>query len=382
MTNERKIVFIACFVLIGLLGTTSLSWKSWGQEPSIPIVSTRGHFDLDTAKLTNNHNATDYNPPNMLKCSPEIAIFIHGWNSDESKAAEQSNRTLMSLKANGYNKSLIEFSWDSNTTSPNDINWSAWINAKSIAKENGPKLAHFIIDYLDNCNKEHEKSDIRLISHSLGARVILSALENLHKNDTWNKNNYAITSVHLMAPAVDNEEVSKNINDTTKNDLTNTQTIKNTSYGEAIEKEVKYFYNLYNPADNHLKPGPYQIYPSYESGDFALGQSGYQTLPYSISPSLPQNYAEINVKNEILPICDADGNKRPDSAFSEGSVIATGDNHHGYMGYRNSTDKSKLIDDGAINIVIDNWKHIPPQIDQNAEETTICNLNRDTTAIS
>jgi hypothetical protein len=33
-------------------------------------------------------------------------------------------------------------------------------------------------------------------------------------------------------------------------------------------------------------------------------------MPYSIAPSLPQNYVEITVKNEILPICDAEGDKK------------------------------------------------------------------------
>ncbi len=31
----------------------------------------------------------------------------------------------------------------------------------------------------------------------------------------------------------------------------------------------------------------------------------------------------------------------------------------------------------ASNIMVDNWKHILPKLDQNAEENTICNLNED-----
>jgi hypothetical protein len=47
---------------------------------------------------------------------------------------------------------------------------------------------------------------------------------------------------------------------------------------------------LYSTKDNYLEPKLFmQIYPSYEFGDWALGQSGYQTLPYPISFSLPEN---------------------------------------------------------------------------------------------
>ena len=81
------------------------------------------------------------------------------------------------------------------------------------SKDNGPKLAQFILDYMDNCKNENKESKFRLISHSLGARVILSSLESLHKNTIWNNNNYKITSVHLLGAAVDNEEISKNIQD-------------------------------------------------------------------------------------------------------------------------------------------------------------------------
>jgi hypothetical protein len=59
----------------------------------------------------------------------------------------------------------------------------------------------------------------------------------------------------------------------------------------------------------------------------------------------------------------------------QNNIISTGDNYHGYIGYRNATYISKLVDDATMNTVIDNWNHTAPQIDQNAEETTVCNLD-------
>jgi hypothetical protein len=347
---------------------------SWGQSQSVPVISTRDHFNLTSGKLNDNHNSTDYDfdRKNSSMCyNSTIAIFVHGWNADEFVAAEIFDRVRMSIVANGDNTTVLGFSWDSNTSSP-DLNFTAWNNAKIIARDNGPKLAHFVIDYLDNCKIGDETKDIKFISHSLGARILLSSLEYLNSNDTWINKNYKIASVHLMGAAIDNEEISKNINDITS-DVTNIGTVKTIAYGQAIENQVINFYNLYNSADNHLEPRIYmQIYPFYENGDLALGQSGHQISPYPMTLSLPHNYAEIDVKNEILPICDADGNKVIDSPFIEGGIISTGDNHHGYMGYRNSADNSKLINDGAINIVIDNWSNIFPTIDQNAKMSAVC----------
>jgi len=362
------------FILVTSIIVSYTSSLAWGQLNSYPLISTRGHYDLNTGQLVQGHDSTDYDATDIPNCPPEIALFIHGWGLDESMAKERYERTLMSLQANNYSIPLISFSWDSNTTSSlSDFGLSGWNHAKSIANDNGPKLAQFIIDYADKCNHENKESKIRLISHSLGARVILSGLESLHKNDIWNNNNYTLTSVHLLGAAVDNEEVSKNISDITV-DWTNLWTGKTIAYGNAIEQGVTDFYNLYSPNDNYLEPKAFmQIYPSYEYGDWALGQNGYQILPYPITSSLPQNYKELDVENEIAPICDADGDQKVDFTFSKGDIISRGDNHLGYIGFRNATDNTKLIDDGAINIVVDNWKNVKPVFSQYLTLTARCN---------
>ena len=57
----------------------------------------------------------------------------------------------MSLENNSYSSPLIGLSW------PSDTLWPA---AKLIAKENGPKLANFIIDYVDTCKHQQKKNSI------------------------------------------------------------------------------------------------------------------------------------------------------------------------------------------------------------------------------
>lgn len=83
--------------------------------------------------------------------------------------------------------------------------------------------------------------------------------------------------------------------------------------------------------------------------------------------SFPPNYDEKNVKNFIptrfdVDVEDANGDKECDIltpiGFGNPSCILMsfkGDNHMGYMGYRNPIDK-KIIDPGAIVVVVDDWR--------------------------
>jgi pimeloyl-ACP methyl ester carboxylesterase len=369
-SNNQLLLIITMVVsfYIGLLSSTT-----WAQDQNIPIISTRGHFDLDTGMLNTSHSTTNFTRLNVSECYPQLIVFVHGYGSNDSYAREKFERTLLSLQSNGFNNTLVGFSWDSNSsTIEQDLNWMGWNNAKKIASENGPKLANYIIENLEQCKLETNSTEIRLIGHSLGARVILSALESLHDNERWTIDNNNITSVHLLGAAVDNEEVTKNLYDILS-DPTNIGTIKSKAFGNPMEYEVTDFYNLYSSNDNYLEPKTYmQIYPSYESGDLALGQSGFQQYPYSILTSLPNNYHEINVRNEILPICDADRDGILDSLVSKGELMSPGDNHNGYMGYMDASNKTKLMDDGVMNIVVDNWNHIPSTLNRTIDETIVC----------
>src|SRR6476659_4962614 len=81
-------------------------------------------------------------------CPPEVVIFVHGWGYDEYKAKERLDRVKLSLEFNKYNTSLVGLSWNPN------FNWTI---AKNEAKDNGPKLAEFIVGLKDAC----KNTDIR-----------------------------------------------------------------------------------------------------------------------------------------------------------------------------------------------------------------------------
>jgi Alpha/beta hydrolase of unknown function (DUF900) len=301
------------------------------------VVSTRGHFDyLTTGELTSGHDRTDYEYYNNdsssgieseIICPPqkEIAIYIHGIWTNEATANEQFDRTAKSLAANNYSIPLIGFSWDSNTP----FNKNGWEIAKNIAKDNGLKLAQFIFDLKNKC----KDTDIRLIAHSLGAAVVNSTLITISNNRTLNNNvnnsngNFNIKSVHLLGAAMDRNVAASN-----------------TTFGKAIEDIVDNFYNLRNPEDNMLE----YVYRYVENHD-AIGLLGIQhSLP------LPSGYSERQVDSEILPIPDADANAKFDCFDS--FVLLPGDNHCGYIGFRNLHPFGNMLrDDGAIDMVVRNW---------------------------
>ena len=378
MNNECGFVLSLGLILLLLIGVsynTSIATSSTGETNKIPLyyTSTRDlhnpTYVVETGPGYGNDTYRNFSELTEKPCQNEtVVIFVHGWEESEDNVKERLNRVKLSLENNSFIHPLIGFSWPSDTL---------WVSAKSIAAENGPKLAKLISDVKNEC----PGTDIRLLAHSLGARVVLSSLDSLHNNQTWNNNNFTIRSVDLLGAAIDDEEVSTNPIDILI-DLTNVGTPKS-GYGQAIEAVVTNFTNSFSSKDNMLEPNPekpyypFQVYPSFET-DLALGQSGYQKVPYDINTaeSLPDIYIENNVKDELVANCDADGDRKIDLPFSKGQSITAGDNHRGYLGYRNVTEKSEITDDGAINLIVENWNNETTNTSPNLESSSICHDNQ------
>jgi esterase/lipase superfamily enzyme len=253
-----------------------------------------------------------------LRSWGEIAIYTHGWNKDENDATEEFNRVRASLNHNNYIIPLIGLSWNSKVDYP---------MAQNNAKDNGPKLAQFIIDFNNRCLDTH----IRLLSHSLGAAVIESSLVSLDATPTLNasssNNSKIIKSVHLLGATINNKLI-----------------VKNTALGNATERLVDKFYNLYNPQDDGLE------YNREIKKHDPLGLFG---APKRMA--VPLNYVDINVAYEIPPFSDADGDGNVEECFEDiKPILVWGDNHCGYIGFRQPLSGS-LIDDGAMNIVVRDW---------------------------
>ena len=366
---------LTLLLLVGISYNTSIATSSTGESREIPLyyASTRDPQSTTyeiVAGPVGYHNETYRDLGELIEkpCQNEtVVIFVHGWEESEDNVKERLNRVKLSLENNSFIHPLIGFSWRSDTL---------WASAKSVAAENGPKLANLV----SNIKNECPDTDIRLVAHSLGARVVLSSLESLHENQTWNNNNFTIKSVDLLGATVDDEEVSTNPVDILI-DPTNLGTPKS-AYGQAIEAVVTNFTNSFSSKDNMLEPNPekpfypFQVYPSFET-DLALGQNGYQKIPYDIkaAKSLSDNYIENDVKDELVANCDADGDGKIDLPFVDGQFITRGDNHRGYLGYRNVNDNSIISHDGAIDIVVNKWNNKTSNPSPNLELSSICHDN-------
>jgi hypothetical protein len=127
---------------------------------------------------------------------------------------------------------------------------------------------------------------------------------------------------------------------------------RNTPFGNSIENIVDKFYNLYSSQDDGLEVNKF-----YEQHD-PLGLVG--------APNFPRNYVDTNVTNEIIPLSDADGDGNLEECFEEFNSILykfalvpdrelrLGDNHCGYIGFRQQFSDS-LIDDGVMDTVVSDW---------------------------
>jgi hypothetical protein len=287
-------------------------------------------------------------------CPGELAIYVHGVWASEQQAEEQVQRVFLSLNNSGYQIPVVGFSWDSNTA----LNPEGWDIAKLVANQNGPNLAKFIGDFKDRCPND----DLRIIAHSLGSRVALSAIQSLYNNDSERDDAAPkeIASVHLLGAAIDNEQVSVNAGDCEFNDPPFPCT------GKAIEAEVERFYNLYNPEDNML-----QFAYRDTEGDDALGWCGTNGGPPNVflpwtcvgdeAISTPPNYDEYSVSDKIRPDDDADKKEGCDismKVFSDRetcTIMLIGDNHMGYMGFRSDTNPQEVYDSGAMGYVARDW---------------------------
>lgn len=337
----------------------------WSQYADLPVISTRDHYDqADGTPKSNStfYDVVDYRNK-ISSCSPEIVIYVHGaWvgNNSLEKPAEVFDRVGLSLNHSGYEYTLVGFSWDSDTQIDKDGH--GWNIAKLIAKHNGKNLANFITNYKNDC----PNSEVRILAHSLGSRVVVEAIRNLDGSLQWNQQQQKLLSVDLLGAAIDDEEVSTNPNDRNDDKYqpradAYDPTIKST-YGDAIERQVTQFHNWYNPEDDVLEPEPDCIsmgffcqpiyYPKYE-GDWALGSNGSQS-----TITEPINYNETNIENEIAFEKDSNAENGcdlidPDTLAC--TIYRVGDNHFGYIGFRDTDNRNNLITYGVIPKVIQSW---------------------------
>lgn len=240
---------------------------------TVPMVSTREHFtdggDLAAGRTATGYDTTGDVPGIDTVCAGELTVFVHGWNKNgddpEAEALTKFQEADTALREAGHTGNLIGYTWDSDKGGGADFGWG---EAQGIAQANGPKLAHFALDYARDCS-----GTLRFVSHSLGAQVVFSALRNLNADPTWDANGYRISSVHLLGAAQDNEAPTTEWRDTY----------------DAIHFETDSTFNYYSQEDDVLA----WIYNTIEF-DQALGETGAES-----GNTVPSNYSDYDATSQV-----------------------------------------------------------------------------------
>jgi pimeloyl-ACP methyl ester carboxylesterase len=224
-----------------------------------PHVSTRGHFEISwgDVDLTDGNTRWNYETkgsiPGVDTAAPdELLLEVHGWRNDESDAESGHYTMTESLQANGYDHPVVSYSWDSDTS------YTQWWAATEIAERNGLKLANFLYGY----QRATPGTSIRLVAHSLGARVVLRAVEVLNRNDLTD----VVTSLSLLGGAADNDSVAVD-----------------GAYGGDVAAAT-------GQTDNFWKSDDDVLNWAYSTAEFdsAVGEEGCEGTP-------PDNYQDHNV---------------------------------------------------------------------------------------
>lgn len=259
--------------VVGTMGVVSASGTaaagsstSNADAPSnYPRVSTRGHYD-DDVNLASGETPYSYQlAGDFTGIGDEtLTLFVHGWMNSASDALDGAYECQLALERNGYGGDTAAFSWDSDQGGSLDLGWA---DAKEIAEKNGRKLANFVTDWNANTGQ-----DVRLIAHSLGARVTIFAMESL-ENDFGAAD--AVTSATLLGGAVEEDDVSLDAG------------WFDSEYGDHIEYAAGQFDNFHDDGDPILE----YVYETREWED-AVGEKGCD------GPE-PNNYTDFDVTAEV-----------------------------------------------------------------------------------
>ena len=185
-----------------------------------PRATTRGQFDIERVEeprldagsllplrvvddiyevtLDEDETSTSYGVAggleDVIEEEPdETVVFVHGWLANDRASLGRMSMMRYSLRENGYDGAIVGFTWDTDEVA------HRWKLGRRISERNGPKLAQFVHDY-----KEETGSDVRLVSNSLGARVVLEAARSLYASDAYD----AVDSMSMMGAAVDSDSVA------------------------------------------------------------------------------------------------------------------------------------------------------------------------------
>ena len=171
------------------------------KNSTIPHISTRGYYDLNTGAVLRKGLRYFIFPKNYFNSQrvpiPEIVLMIHGMQNDRAGATAKFIIAKKRLRLLGYKFPVIGYTYDANVRGVHSAKTEAHALcvANMIAKKNGKHLAMFISDI----HHTWPKMRIRLIGHSLGSVVIASAFRRLA---LLNSGKNIVQSVHMFGASL------------------------------------------------------------------------------------------------------------------------------------------------------------------------------------
>ncbi len=133
--------------------------------------SAGGLFGLDGAEWKDGSKPTPDYPDFSATCPTSITIYVPGYNNDEGEQVEQTEDLQEALDGRGVDTEVVGFKWNGNP--PGLLGFTAFDSAKESANINAEILCEFVEKLKEDC----PDTKVFVVTHSLGARVALKALD-------------------------------------------------------------------------------------------------------------------------------------------------------------------------------------------------------------
>lgn len=137
--------------------------------------------------------------PNSL-AGKRLVLFLHGYNVKRREALQDAQSFFQKFQTSlvGSGESLDQYVF-ATFTWPGDVGIVSFNLAQEFAQLSGVALFHFLQEVAASA------TEITLISHSLGAHVVLRGASILGERFASNKTDVKIRNVLLLAPAVEDD---------------------------------------------------------------------------------------------------------------------------------------------------------------------------------